>query len=98
MNTAQKSVSIILLTTALVLNPQVILAKQDTNPGSTQGNSHSNPDGGGVDKPYPADNQPAKSQGSSDFDGNNGCGNDADHEDDNNGKCKGLKKHDIVYV
>lgn len=53
----------------------------------TQGKSESNPDGGGVDKPYPADGQPARSQGSGDFDGNNGCGNDRDFEDDNNGNC-----------
>ncbi len=39
---------------------------------NTQGKSHSNPDGGGVDKPYPADGQSAQSQGTSDFDGNNG--------------------------
>src|SRR5689334_11691614 len=42
--------------------------KEDSKPeqtltdNSTQGKSHSNPDGEGVDKPYPADNQPAMSQ------------------------------------
>src|SRR6266576_15783 len=55
--------------------------------GETQGHSMSNPDGGGVDKPYAADAQPAMSQGTSDFDGNNGCGNDDDRADDNNGWC-----------
>ena len=58
----------------------------------TQGKSHSNPDGEGVDKPYEAAGQAAESQGDSDFDGNNGCGNDADFADDNNGNCGGLKK------
>ena len=61
----------------------------------TQGRSHSNPDGGGVDKPYAAAGQDAESQGDSDYDGNNGCGNDTDFADDNNGNCGGLKKgHD----
>ena len=55
--------------------------------GATQGAAHSNPDGGGVDKPYAAAGQDARSQGSSDWDGNNGCGNDDDREDDNNGWC-----------
>ncbi|HVM08981.1 MAG TPA: hypothetical protein VM345_10980 [Acidimicrobiales bacterium] len=58
----------------------------------TQGRSESNPDGGGVDKPYAAAGQPAESQGDGDYDGNNGCGNDADFADDNNGNCGGLKK------
>lgn len=57
-----------------------------------QGKSHSNPDRDGVDKPYSADNQLAFSQGLSDFDGNNGCGNDNDFSDDNNGKCLGRVK------
>jgi hypothetical protein len=65
-------------------------------PGSVQGNSHSNPDGNGVDKPFGADGQSAMSQGPSFFDGNNGCGQDkhsgepADQQggwDDNNGNC-----------
>jgi hypothetical protein len=74
----------------------------------TQGKSQSNPDGGGVDKPYPADGQPAGSQqgdygpdevNADDFDGNNGCGNDTDFSDDNNGNCGGLKKgHDDEVV
>jgi hypothetical protein len=69
----------------------------------TMGNSHSNPDGGGVDKPYDADGQPANSQGDADTlpaDGNNGCGQekhageigDASGLDDNNGHCG--NKHD----
>jgi len=53
----------------------------------TGGKSGSNPDGAGVDKPYPAAGQDARSQGKRDFDGNNGCGNDADRADDNNGNC-----------
>lgn len=61
---------------------------QDPNT-STQGRSGSNPDGGGVDKPFPANGQNARSQGTSDFDGNNGCGNDDDRSDDNNGRCLG---------
>jgi hypothetical protein len=52
--------------------------------GKTQGRSQSDPDGtsnGGKDKPG--------FQGgfSEDRDGNNGCGNDDDREDDNNGNC-----------
>jgi hypothetical protein len=54
-----------------------------------QGHSGSNPDGNGVDKPYNADGKQAKSQGRKDFDGNNGCGNDHDFADDNNGNCGG---------
>jgi len=72
--------------------------ERQTEPGGsgTQGSSESNPDGGGVDKPYPADGQPAGSQqgdygpdavNADDFDGNNGCGNDTDFSDDNNGNC-----------
>jgi hypothetical protein len=53
----------------------------------TSGKSGSNPDSGGVDKPYPAAGQDAKSQGKNDYDGNNGCGNDSDRADDNNGNC-----------
>ncbi|HVE75652.1 MAG TPA: hypothetical protein VND22_02670 [Actinomycetota bacterium] len=68
--------------------------------GDTQGNAGSNPDGGGVDKPYDAAGQPAQSQGPSYYDGNNGCGQDKKVEaregwfgqahngwDDNNGWC-----------
>jgi hypothetical protein len=49
--------------------------------GNTRGKSNSNPDGGGVDKPYPADGQDADSQQDSEdtsiySDGNNGCGQD----------------------
>ena len=57
-----------------------------------QGNSGSNPDGGGVDKPFAAAGQPAQSQGAADFDGNNGCGNDNDFSDDNSGRCLGRLK------
>jgi len=56
---------------------------------SPQGHSPSDPDStgnGGLDKP-------GQTGGfSSDRDGNNGCGNDNDREDDNNGWC-GLKPH-----
>jgi len=56
----------------------------------TEGTSGSNPDGGGVDKPYAAAGQDAYTQGDRDADGNNGCGNDTDFSDDNNGNCGGL--------
>lgn len=46
-----------------------------------QGASPSNPDAGGLDKPGGAQGSPG------DQDGNNGCGNDLDREDDNNGWC-----------
>lgn len=67
---------------------------RNVEPGNsgTQGESESNPDGNGVDKPYPADEQSARSQGRDDNDGNNGCGNDNDFSDDNNGNCGGKKK------
>jgi len=56
-----------------------------------QGHSPSDPDftgNGGLDKP-------GQTGGfSSDRDGNNGCGNDNDREDDNNGWC-GLKPHHV---
>ncbi len=63
-----------------------------------QGNSHSNPDGGGVDKPYDSNGQPAGSQGRNDYDGNNGCGNDNDFSDDNNGKCLGRSKKIALVI
>jgi hypothetical protein len=52
--------------------------------GHTQGRSASDPDGtsnGGPDKPG------FRGGFSADRDGNNGCGNDDDREDDNNGNC-----------
>ena len=52
---------------------------------SPQGASRSNPDGGGIDKPFAVGSLVAGSQGRGDFDGNNGCGNDNDFADDNNG-------------
>lgn len=81
--------------------------QQEKGGSGTQGKSESNPDGDGVDKPYPADGQPAESQqgdygtnevNADDFDGNNGCGNDTDFSDDNNGNCGGLKEVDDVDV
>ena len=54
-----------------------------------QGASRSNPDGGGIDKPFAVGSLAAGSQGRGDFDGNNGCGNDNDFADDNNGNCGG---------
>ena len=66
------------------------------------GQSHSNPDGGGVDKPYDAAGELAESQGDEPFDGNNGCGQEKkagespDGEfglDDNNGNCG--NKHNV---
>lgn len=58
----------------------------------TQGKSTSDPDGdanGGADKPCELLEDCAAEQGGfdSDHDGNNGCGNDDDFEDDNNGWC-----------
>jgi hypothetical protein len=57
-----------------------------------QGHSPSDPDftgNGGIDKP-------GQSGGfSADRDGNNGCGNDDDREDDNNGWC-GTKPHEVT--
>ncbi|MGH9008242.1 MAG: hypothetical protein ACRDYF_00160 [Acidimicrobiia bacterium] len=57
--------------------------------GKTQGRSLSDPDGmdnGGADKPSP---DCTGGVDLTDRDGNNGCGNDADREDDNNGNCGG---------
>ena len=57
--------------------------------GKTQGRSLSDPDGdenGGADKPDP---DCTGGVNTDDRDGNNGCGNDADREDDNNGNCGG---------
>ena len=64
-------------------------ADREVEPGGSgyQGKSNSNPDGEGVDKPYAAAGQDAETQGESDYDGNNGCGNDTDFADDNNGNC-----------
>lgn len=53
--------------------------KSSNQQGSSKNTS--NPDGGGIDKPVPA------TQGTSDWDWNNGCGNDDDRDDDNNGWC-----------
>ncbi|HEX2039121.1 MAG TPA: hypothetical protein VHF47_05220 [Acidimicrobiales bacterium] len=55
---------------------------------NVQGKSSSDPDGeanGGPDKPLGAGGFDA------DKDGNNGCGNDDDFEDDNNGNCGGRR-------
>jgi hypothetical protein len=68
----------------------------DPSEDKTMGSSFSNPDGGGVDKPYAADGQAAGTQGSTpEPDGNNGCGQekkagvspDEFGLDDNNGNC-----------
>ena len=64
----------------------------------TQGRSESNPDAerddqSGVDKPYDAAGESKFTQwDDSDADGNNGCGNDTNFEDDNNGNCGGKVK------
>ena len=59
----------------------------------TQGKSESNPDRNGADKRRDAkDGTKAETQGSGDYDDNNGCGNDNDFEDDNNGNCGGQEK------
>jgi hypothetical protein len=54
--------------------------------GGTRGKSTSVPDsdGTGADKGEPGPDKPPTG------DGNNGCGNDADGEDDNNGNCFGV--------
>ena len=57
--------------------------------GKTQGRSLSDPDeieNGGADKPDP---DCTGGVNLDDRDGNNGCGNDDDREDDNNGNCEG---------
>jgi hypothetical protein len=64
-----------------------------TASGRTQGRSQSDPDGmrnGGADKPG------CTGGVSADRDGNNGCGNDDDREDDNNGRCGGAKSKAIA--
>lgn len=67
---------------------------RNNEPGNSypQGKSGSNPDGNGVDKPYPAGGKLPQTQGEADFDGNNGCGNDNNFSDDNNGNCGGKGK------
>ena len=62
--------------------------------GKTQGRSLSDPDGdenGGADKPgcTVGGNADEPDGNADEPDGNNGCGNDADREDDNNGNCGG---------
>lgn len=64
-----------------------------------QGKSGSNPDGDGVDKPIPGKmGEKPQTQGQGDYDGNNGCGNDNDFADDNNGNCGGKEKTPTVIV
>lgn len=78
-------------------NPDAPGHQVDHGNGGTMGNSHSNPDGGGVDKPYPAGGQGAATQGPDYYDGNNGCGQDKRIDgggDDNNGHCG--NPHDAV--
>lgn len=59
----------------------------------TQGKSESNPDGNGADKRRNAsDGAQGGTQGYGDYDDNNGCGNDNDFADDNNGNCGGKPK------
>jgi len=60
--------------------------------GHTQGRSLSDPDGmsnGGADKPgCTREGGDPPWNADTDNDGNNGCGNDLDREDDNNGNCR----------
>jgi len=64
-----------------------------------QGKSGSNPDGDGVDKPIPGKmGEKPQTQGNGDYDGNNGCGNDNDFADDNNGNCGGKEKTPTVIA
>lgn len=59
----------------------------------TQGKSTSNPDGDGADKRRSSrDGSFGGTQGNGDWDDNNGCGNDNDFADDNNGNCGGKSK------
>jgi hypothetical protein len=85
---------------ALTLGGGMLLAvptaSADPPEGNTIGKSTSNPDGGGVDKPYDvSDDLTAGSQGAG-LDGNNGCGQEKKAGqapdpvfgiDDNNGHC-----------
>jgi hypothetical protein len=89
MNTSVAAASLLLglsLTLALPLGPAAAAGESDrvTAAAHTQGRSASDPDGlsnGGADKPGHTGGY------TSDRDGNNGCGNDDDREDDNNGWC-----------
>lgn len=70
---------------ALVAGTLLLLTMPVFAENGTQGKSESNPDGGGVDKPYSADGEDAESQhdgspGDDRFDGNNGCGQDKKEE------------------
>ncbi len=89
MNTSVGIASLLLgqsLTLALPAGPAAAARESDrsTAAAHTQGRSASDPDGlsnGGADKPGHTGGY------TSDRDGNNGCGNDDDREDDNNGWC-----------
>lgn len=60
-------------------------SKDPANPdGTYQGKSPSTPDQDGIGADHGIDNNDKTGSGT---DGNNGCGNDADREDDNNGWC-----------
>ena len=57
----------------------------ESNPdGTYQGKSPSEPDQDGIGADHGVDNNDKTGEGT---DGNNGCGNDPDREDDNNGWC-----------
>lgn len=57
----------------------------ESNPdGTYQGKSPSTPDQDGIGADHGVDNNDKTGEGT---DGNNGCGNDPDREDDNNGWC-----------
>ena len=60
-------------------------SKDPSNPdGTYRGKSPSKPDQDGIGADHGLDNNDKTGPGT---DGNNGCGNDADREDDNNGWC-----------
>jgi LPXTG-motif cell wall-anchored protein len=75
-------VGALLLAASLTLS---VIADQASAVAGSSGNSGSDPDeqaNGGPDKPGGTGGSDKADQ-----DGNNGCGNDGDFEDDNNGKC-----------
>ena len=74
----------------LTTSPALAARHAHKHVSGTQGRSAADPDGmtnGGADKPGGSGGV-----NRSDQDGNNGCGNDADFEDDNNGRCLGRRK------
>lgn len=72
---------------------------KSVNHSFVQGNSKSDPDdnGKGPDRSNGGFDKPGYTGGiNSDRDGNNGCGNDTDREDDNEGWCGRKPKQEVV--